>query len=194
VTIDGGEGPDSVALGGLGGLQVANLNAGETAPDADVTLGRAFGRGHKSIEGFELNGNGGSDVLSLSGGAGFDRAAPRHVSLSGGPGDDLILGSPRDDELTGESGNDTLLGLAGADSLAGGDGDDTISGKGAPDLLLGLKGSDRILGGGGRDLVLPGPGRDRVNCGGGRDYFDRRQRRDRRRRCELLTSFAGLFR
>lgn len=49
------------------------------------------------------------------------------VSISGGTGNDALLGSPSADTLSGGSGDDTLSGLAGADIITTGAGADVVS-------------------------------------------------------------------
>jgi Ca2+-binding RTX toxin-like protein len=63
------------------------------------------------------------------------------------------------DSLTGGSGNDTLVGLDGADTLEGGDGDDSLAGGAGGDTLDGGDGDDTLVGGAATTLY-------RVNTGG----------------------------
>jgi hypothetical protein len=65
--------------------------------------------------------------------------------LTGGGGDDVMIGKPGDDRLRGLGGDDTLVGGAGRDRLVAGRGDDTIHSR------------DRA-----RDTVRCGPGWDTV--------------------------------
>jgi Ca2+-binding RTX toxin-like protein len=62
--------------------------------------------------------------------------------LTGGRGDDLLVGNNGDDRLSGGKGNDVLWGGQGDDHLWGGKGDD---------VLCGGAGNDRFWGGKGRD-------------------------------------------
>jgi hypothetical protein len=86
----------------------------------------------------------------VTGGDGNDRlSAARKVSeggsgafLSGGPGDDRLIGSGFDDELHGGGGRDELYGRGGPDRLI--DGDTSESGPG-PDLLHGGTNDDAVL-------------------------------------------------
>ena len=64
--------------------------------------------------------------------------------------------------LSGGKGNDILLGLSGNDSLDGGDGND---------YLTGLDGNDSLLGGIGLDFLVGGSGNDTLNGGAGNDTF-----------------------
>jgi uncharacterized delta-60 repeat protein len=70
------------------------------------------------------------------------------VSLSGGSGADLLVGSASRDLLYGGDGADRLFGHGGRDRLLGGLGDD---------FLVGAGGTDRLFGGPGRNRLLPGP-------------------------------------
>ncbi|MGD9734561.1 MAG: calcium-binding protein [Solirubrobacterales bacterium] len=100
-----------------------------------------------AIAGFEVNGNGGDDALSL------EATVPVPATLRGGPGDDRLSGGAGNDRLVGGAGNDRLVGGAGNDSLFGGSGEDQLSGG---------PGDDRLLGGGGMDTLLGGSGVNEV--------------------------------
>ena len=100
------------------------------------------------------------------------------ASSSGGPGDDVLIGTSGDDtlsggggsdELSGRAGNDLLLGGGGSDTLKGGAGDDTLKGGGGPDSLRGGAGDDNLSGGGGADTLRGGAGDDILKGGGGAD-------------------------
>lgn len=73
--------------------------------------------------------------------------------LTGGDGNDLILGDGGDDSLSGGPGDDALLGGPGNDRLLGGSGDDALSGGDGHDLLRGAAGDDTIEPGPGNDIV-----------------------------------------
>ena len=119
----------------------------------------------------------------LLGGSGSDRAEyytytqPVRVDLDGEAGDDGQAGEHdtvgRDvEDITGGSGNDELIGNAAVNRIAGSDGDDTIRGGGGRDLLTGDHGADTLYGEDGDDLLSagwsPGDGTDRLD-GGGQD-------------------------
>ena len=61
----------------------------------------------------------------------------------------LITGSG---SLTGTPGNDLIIGSAGADAIDGSGGDDCILGGGGDDQITGSDGTDVCLGGAGTDL------------------------------------------
>jgi large repetitive protein len=96
----------------------------------------------------------------------------RGVVLTGGDGDDLLIGTPFDDIIEGRNGDDVLLGRGGNDTIDGGRGDDRLDGGRGNDRLTGSEGRDLLRGGTGRDVfftrdgerdtVLGGPGRDRA--------------------------------
>jgi len=74
----------------------------------------------------------------------------KRISISGGQGNDTIVGGFLGDTLDGGDGNDLLIGGTqvsdGGDSILGGNGDD---------VLIGYTGADTLNGGSGSDLMLP---------------------------------------
>lgn len=101
-----------------------------------------------AIAGFEINGNGGDDTLTIA----ANVTVP--ATLRGGPGDDHLTGGAGDDKLVGGPGSDTLSGRGGNDSLYGGSGDDKLSGGSGDDHLFGGSGNDLLLGGSGANELL----------------------------------------
>ncbi|OGB01056.1 MAG: hypothetical protein A3E25_15160, partial [Burkholderiales bacterium RIFCSPHIGHO2_12_FULL_69_20] len=112
-----------------------------------------------------LHGNGGADHIeggwgrdTIHGEAGDDelfQGYGQNGVISGGLGDDLLVGSADgDDALLGDAGEDRLQGLAGNDRLDGGADDDVLEGGVGDDQLEGAAGSDLLLGGAGNDLLL----------------------------------------
>ena len=89
----------------------------------------------------------GKKDVTLSGGAGDDMLVGGEGSdgLYGGAGDDILIAGAGDDRLEGDAGNDTLIGGEGNDKLYGGSGDDTyVFAKG--------HGSDYVLDGEGKQV------------------------------------------
>lgn len=84
-------------------------------------------------------------------------------TVSGGEGNDTIIGGLGDDELFGGTGRD---------SIEGGEGDDTIDGGGGRDELFGGDGDDQIDGGGGRDEIFGGDGADLIEGGAALDTIE----------------------
>jgi Ca2+-binding RTX toxin-like protein len=99
-----------------------------------------------------------------------DLAGSVRRPLSGGTGNDRILGS---------GGPDLLDGAAGADALIGGAGED---------LITGLGGRDRLRGGAAPDVLHGGGGRDKLNGGGAKDGCSGGGGRDSGKSCEFLKS------
>jgi Ca2+-binding RTX toxin-like protein len=80
--------------------------------------------------------------------------------LSGGLGNDRVLGGGGPDLLDGAGGGDSLIGSGGEDLLSGGAGKDRLSGGAAPDVLYGGGGGDKLNGGAAKDGCSGGGGRD----------------------------------
>ena len=144
------------------GLNVNPDDAGDKDVDV-VMIGRrppvlyALGAaGNDTITGAAVLGGG---YVRAQGGPGDDvLSAPRGLrgaSLSGGTGDDLLIGSRFDDILAGGAGSDRIVGGPGADNISGGTGPDEIWGGAGRDVI---DIHDRT-----RDIVSCGPGRDRVS-------------------------------
>ncbi|MEY2426502.1 MAG: hypothetical protein QOI61_2074, partial [Actinomycetota bacterium] len=96
-----------------------------------------------------------TDSVSYAG-----RSAAVTVRLDGvandgeaGEGDDVRADV---ENVTGGNGNDTLVGSASANRLDGGPGADTVSGGGGDDTLIGGSGFDSLDGGDGVDRCDPG--------------------------------------
>ena len=85
-------------------------------------------------------------------------------TLSGGDGDDLLVGGFLGDTLDGGADNDILLGGSGNDVLRGGTGIDQLIGDTGSDTLDGGGGSDILSGGAGFDTYMhsTGDGWDRI--------------------------------
>jgi Ca2+-binding RTX toxin-like protein len=123
----GGAGGDTFTLAAAGQLtgQISGGGGADTlAYDAAVTYSARVNLisgtatrtgGVNAIE--NVTGGGGNDVLIGDGNAN---------ALSGGAGKDAMTGGGGADALSGGGGNDVLLGGAGADALDGGDGDDLL--------------------------------------------------------------------
>jgi hypothetical protein len=114
------------------------------------------------------------DVEHVTGGDGDDVLLGNMYRnrIEGGPGDDRIVGRDGWDRLSGGDGDDVLDGRAGSDDLDGGPGRDTLRGGiGDDDLVAGGNG-DSLDGGRGHDSFFPGRARA-LRCGSGRDVVAR---------------------
>jgi hypothetical protein len=90
---------------------------------------------------------------TVTGGAGDNYVvgddSAQFISL--GEGDDTLFGGAGDDTIGSAAGDDLLFGDAGADTVLGGTGNDTLSGGVGDDMLAGGAGDDVLAGGDGRD-------------------------------------------
>lgn len=101
---------------------------------------------------------------TISGGGGIDRlnfgAFTTGVSASLRDGSVSFAGTAfvgqvaQFENISGGSGNDTLIGDDAANSLDGGSGDDTVRGEGGDDVIAVGLGNDSIDGGSGNDLLV----------------------------------------
>ena len=161
----GTSGSDHVVFGTDTGKAGINLNPDEANPDIDVQLDGA--------DVAVALGRGGNDTISADGGFGFDGPLRRFAFLSGGQGNDRLIGGTADDILEGGGGRDLLSGGAGGDILTGGNGRDSMFGGPGNDALLARHG-----------------GRDRVLCGAGKDLATV-DRHDHVRGCEQVNQHGG---
>jgi uncharacterized delta-60 repeat protein len=99
---------------------------------------------------------------TMSGGDGNDR-------LVGGNGDDSISGNAHRDRIDAGDGNDRVAGNGGRDKLDGGGGDDRMFGGAGGDGIFGGNENDRINGEGGNDVIYGSFGIDRLFGGAGND-------------------------
>ena len=116
----------------------------------------------------------------------FDPALAPLADLTGGAGDDLLIGTNSTDMIQGLGGNDIILGGGSGDSLYGGDGADRVFGEAGNDRLAsgnynpngfpsftfadtGIE-YDELYGGAGDDTLLIGYG-DLADGGEGTDQL-----------------------
>jgi Ca2+-binding RTX toxin-like protein len=131
--LDGGAGPDS--LDGGSERDVANYAGRTAAQPVEV-----------SLDGLANDGG------AIDGGA-HDNVRTTVERVTGGAGDDELVGNDAANTLTGNAGADALAGAGGADSLRGGDGADDLNGAAARDSLDGGAGADLLDGGEDRDVT-----------------------------------------
>ncbi|MCM2320661.1 MAG: DUF4347 domain-containing protein, partial [Pseudomonas sp.] len=94
--------------------------------------------------------------------------------ITGGEGDDILVGTDYADEIDGGLGHDTLDGGAGDDSLDGNFGDDTLLGGLGNDYLRDDQGNNTLDGGDGHDSLqaLSTTGEQTLIGGAGYDYLE----------------------
>ncbi len=167
--MDGGNGVDWM-LGGEGDDHMFGSN------DFDFMLGNDDndvmdgGAGASFMEG-----NGGNDVIhggnnpdiifSGSGDDCIDGNDGLINLMSGGEGNDNMLGGNGWDIMWGKENNDLMSGGNGFDQMNGGDGDDHMMGGNGIDIMRGKAGDDILDGGDGADIIIGGSGADQ-GCGG----------------------------
>ena len=179
----GGAGSD--ALNGGDGIDTATY-AGETQP---VTVNLGVGGpndGSASDVGADNRDNiSTTDVEAVVGGNANDflqgTTTTFAVTLSGGPGADVLRAGFGAGTLLGGDGNDDLLGGPEPDSLDGGTGNDVLNGGDSGDSIAGGAGNDQIEA---RD-----PFADTVACGAGTDTA-RTGTTDTRTGCEPGTTIT----
>ena len=83
-----------------------------------------------------------------------------HDVVTGGSGNDLLVGGNGTDRISGNQGNDLIRGGGGSDYLYGNAGDDIVLGDSGDDYLEGSVGRDILIGGTGIDRAFGGSGED----------------------------------
>src|SRR4051794_3602883 len=165
--VAGGSGND--VLRGGGGYD--SLNGG---PGRDRLFG---GRGGDTLVDGETDSQAAPDVFDGGPDASADtvdfsmRRKSLRINLMGGRTStrDTMVGI---EDVTGGSGNDRIVGDAEANTLAGGPGRDVLRGGAGHDVPMGGPGADRVSGGNGDDVVWGGGGHDRLSGGAGNDLLE----------------------
>lgn len=158
-TLSGGVGDDHL-LGGLG----SDVLIGGTGTDTVSCAGETDAMLIDLVNG------------AISRNAIFEDTLNSIEDVTGGSGNDVIIGSAGVNRLDGGAGDDDLSGGAGNDTLYGGDNDDRITGGKGNDTVDGGNGNDRIFHaiGDGVDTVDGGDGGDQLEIAGttGADQLD----------------------
>ena len=94
------------------------------------------------------------------------------ITILGGDGDDVIVGSIAGERIIAGEGNDYIVGNGGRDTVYAEGGDDSVRGGGSSDLLDGGAGNDTIRGDGGNDRMSGGDGFDRMRGSTGDDTMN----------------------
>lgn len=176
--IDGGAGDDFIFAGT--GADV--VHGGDDVDDIYGMSGGDFLFGDAG--GDRIYGDGSADTKTV-----FYTPGERHGKdvISGGAGNDTLLGQGNDDEVYGGAGNDKIWGddrsnadtpprSHGEDHLDGGDGDDTLIGGAWSDEILGGTGDDKLYGDAGpidpkNPLPVQYHGDDHLDGGEGNDLL-----------------------
>ncbi|GHC43463.1 calcium-binding protein [Neogemmobacter tilapiae] len=176
-TLWGGAGDDEL-VGGLGndllygGAGDDLLIAGHGADSLFGGEGRDHFVMNARFSGL-LDGGAGVDILQIS----FaDQGQAVHLNLTNPerlqklPGGVGVVNMERG-LVSGGDGDDRLIGGQRADAFHGGQGDDYLRGGKGNDLLSGQGGNDRLMGGAGQDRFQDLQGEDVLTGGGGADSF-----------------------
>jgi Ca2+-binding RTX toxin-like protein len=140
---EGGDGTDTAEVNGGNGAEVFTATANGTRVRFDRLNPAPFSLDIGTTEKLVVNMNGGDDSFSATG----NLAALISVTVDGGTGNDIILGSNGADTLIGGDGNDFIDGQQGNDLAQLGAGDDVFQWDPGD-------GSDTVEGGDGNDTML----------------------------------------
>jgi Ca2+-binding RTX toxin-like protein len=111
IVIDGTDAADDVTIGFEGdAVVVSGLSAVIRILNADA------------LDNLQFDGLGGDDRVDASALGGIE------LTVRGGDGDDVLIGSAFDDRFSGDAGDDVILTGEGRDTLFGGDGEDVLDG------------------------------------------------------------------
>jgi Ca2+-binding RTX toxin-like protein len=117
----------------------------------------------------EVSGGNGNNIIVGSGGVDRFYGNAGYNWLEGLGGNDLLFGGNQSDVLLGGTGRDRLYGNEGANWLEGDAGQDELYGGNTQDVLLAGSDKDLVYGNGGNDLIVGGEGSDKLYGAGGRD-------------------------
>lgn len=146
-TLDGGDGIDTLFLGGPEGWTGRR--------DLSFT-----GLSLENVTGFNnLEAAGSARIVGTASGDSFDLSTISSATLCGEGGlwwfggNDSVVGSNSGDQIWLGLGNDSVRGHFGKDTIYGEDGDDRIEGDHDDDLIFGGYGENTIFGGFGSDVI-----------------------------------------
>jgi VCBS repeat-containing protein len=114
-----------------------------------------------------ISGTPGNDVIVTGGGADVISGGNGNDTICSYGGGDVISGGNQNDYINGGDGNDVIDGGNDNDSVRGGGGNDTLSGGNGDDSVLGQDGDDTLSGGNNTDTVVGGAGSDSLTGNGG---------------------------
>ncbi len=117
VVINATSGDDVITISGDNGNITVHM-VDEAGVARDVTISNSEAANDRLV----INGLGGDDIIDAAGLA----AGSIQLTINGGDGNDILIGSPGNDTLTGGPGDDTLVGNGGVDILDGGSGGNVI--------------------------------------------------------------------
>ena len=181
LTLNAGDGSNTITVGALDATFAAAVNAGTRSVTINAEDGADNLDATATNIALSLVGGDGADTLlsggqmdTIDGGAGNDSldGGAGNDSLVGGADDDIAKGGAGIDTIDGGAGNDSIEGGADGDTLIGGTEDDTILGEDGDDNIDGGTGADSLDGGAGNDTITGGDGGDEIAGGSGQDSLD----------------------
>lgn len=125
----------------------------------------------RSIDGLSITGGKGNDNLVGTKEWDFIKGKGGNDKVNGKQGDDIIYGNGGNDRLSGSRGSDYVYGNAGGDVVHGGKGFDYLGGEAGNDHLYGDKGPDILYGDGNFYFEVAEPGDDVLHGGPGPDLL-----------------------
>jgi Ca2+-binding RTX toxin-like protein len=189
LVIQGGDGADTLSVGGGAGTGVAGPGAGlQGQAGDDLFLPGIAASGFDGGEGTDTIDLGTANGVQVDLGAGrIDGVGSGTIgaveNVTGSPGNDELIGDDADNVLAGGDGDDLVDGGRGNDTLLGGEGNDTVSfasvnqgveadlrageAAGAGDDTLG--GFEHAVGSGKADVLRGTTGKNTLDGGKGRD-------------------------
>lgn len=170
-TVSGGSENDTL-FGGTGDDQLVGSSGNDSldgeAGNDELLAGAGNDRMFSSAGADRFVGSGGVDEVNYSDRSDNLRLSLNNVNDDGATGEGDNIGADIE-QITGGSGNDRIIGNGLANTLIGGDGKDTIYGGGGDDFLDGGSARDLLYGQDGNDRLDGGPGADIIDGGNGID-------------------------
>jgi Ca2+-binding RTX toxin-like protein len=133
-TIDGGTGTDTLFVSGTAGNDTVHA-----VVNGSGVISSIEGMAPTAVELFKVDAGSGTDTLDYTG---TTSAVTVNLAASTATGFASAAGF---ENVTGGTGNDSLIGDANANTLTGGAGDDTLSGGMGADTMIGAAGNDTYV-------------------------------------------------
>ncbi len=140
-------------------IDARNITVNAAADDYLVVTSQA-----DAVVKLNITGSDGDDIIDLT-------QTRNHTTVSGGDGEDNVVGTAFRDSLTGGDGNDTIHGRGSNDTIIGGSGHDMLYGGFENDLLISGSGADSLFGEFGVDTLVSTAGDDILTGGAGSDFM-----------------------
>ncbi len=162
---------------GAGGEITMNLSSGDSigignGASAQMSVDTVNFADGTSMDMSQLLGQFGATIQASDDGATLNGLYRYSNWMTGGLGNDVLVGGNLSDTLDGGAGDDVLYGGAGDDTLIGGLGNDVLNGEDGNNTLDGGAGNDLLNGGSGNDILTGGLGNDVLSGGAGNDTYN----------------------